>query len=247
MKLNKVNLKNTFLRWILCVAALTNVVLAEDLHLTTSTATVKPLDLNSIMARLTNAIPSTSDQSLPSKARVNATETEIHAQELRKRGYKFIEVKNYSEALKAFQEALVLEPDEKNNLFGLATVQTKLGDISEALKVFEQLVEKYPEDYIIMNNLAWVYATVDEIKFRNGEKALKLAQEALLVAPGDYHVWSTLAEAYYVSGDYEKGARAAKEALNLVVRAGGSDGEKLIYQEQIDKCSRAALALSILE
>ena len=45
------------------------------------------------------------------------------------------------------------------------------------------LVEDYPEDYQSLNNLAWVYATSKDSAHRDAEKAIDLAQQALVLAP----------------------------------------------------------------
>ena len=77
------------------------------------------------------------------------------------------------------------------------------------------LVEDYPEDYQTLNNLAWVYATSKDSAHRDAEKAIDLAQQALVLAPYDHHVWSTLSEAYYVAGEYEKANRSILHLLPL--------------------------------
>ncbi|MCF7849288.1 MAG: hypothetical protein K9M45_10580, partial [Kiritimatiellales bacterium] len=67
------------------------------------------------------------------------------------------------------------------------------------------------------------------------------AQEALLLAPNDYHVWSTLAEAYYVSGEYKKAYRAIQQMASLAATYGKNLGQHEVeeYNSQIRKCRRA--------
>ncbi|MEA2069292.1 MAG: hypothetical protein U9P12_08835 [Verrucomicrobiota bacterium] len=63
----------------------------------------------------------------------------------------------------------------------------------------------------------------------------------MTLAPTDYHVWSTLSEAYYVSGDYEKAYRAIKQMAGLAALYGKNITEEAVveYNEQIRKCKRA--------
>ena len=65
--------------------------------------------------------------------------------------------------------------------------------------------------------------------------------------PVDYHVWSTLAEAYYMSTQYDKALRAASEAMRLAQQRGASAADVGEYRAQVDKCTKAAAAMSIIE
>ena len=63
----------------------------------------------------------------------------------------------------------------------------------------------------------------------------------MTLAPNDHHVWSTLSEAYYVSGEYEKSYRAITHMAQLASRYGTDITEESVnsYNEQIRKCKRA--------
>ena len=110
------------------------------------------------------------------------------------------------------------------------------------------LVEDYPEDYQTLNNLAWVYATSKDSAHRDAKKAIDLAQQALVLAPYDHHVWSTLSEAYYVAGEYEKANRAILHLVTLATTKGAKMTEKMVqtYNDQIQKCRRAIEAEKLL-
>ena len=70
---------------------------------------------------------------------------------------------------------------------------------------------------------------------------------ALLSQPGSYHVWSTLAEGYYVSGEYEKAFRASEQALRLGSEKKATQENLMAYKEQLRKCMRAKEAMSLIE
>ena len=161
--------------------------------------------------------------------------------------FKAIEQSKPELAVEIFRRALKKDPANRRGRFGLSTALIQTDKYREALNILETLVKEFPKDYVLKNNLAWVYATARDLSMRNGRRAIQLAQEALLLSPLDCHVWSTLAEAYFVSGRYDKALRDAEQALRLG-RETNADG-KLIeqYQLQVDRCRKAAESSSILE
>ena len=148
----------------------------------------------------------------------------------------------------ALFEALLQEsPADKATRLGYGSALIGAGAHGRAEKIYRDLLAEFPSEYPILNNLAWLYATATDGTVRDGRRAADLAQRALLLAPGDYHVWSTLSEAYYIQGEYERAERAAREALTLAMRFQAEERIRLEYVQQIDRCKRAAQALQILE
>lgn len=153
----------------------------------------------------------------------------------------------YEEAETLFLKAMDIAPGYKEARFGLGTLYIKTREYENALDLLEALMAEYPNDYFIKNNVAWVYATAEDYSIRDGERAVRLAQDALLSQPGSYHVWSTLSEGYYVIADYEKALRAAEQALRLGQANGASSENMEAYRDQLRKCARARQALSLIE
>ena len=60
-------------------------------------------------------------------------------------------------------------------------------------------------------------------------------------------VWSTLAEGYYVSAEYEKALRAAEQALALARKRKASPVDIWNYTEQLKKCKQAVDAMALLD
>lgn len=175
---------------------------------------------------------------MPSKPEVRALVE--HAQQLSAQG-------RLSEALAAMKQAVDLDPKDRRARFGLGTVYIQAEQYSDALAVLEPLTVEYPKDYFLRNNIAWLYATAKDHRVRDGAKAIRMAQEALLLAPNDYHVWSTLSEGYYVAGQYDRALRAAEEALRIAQQAAASAGNIIEYRRQIDKSRKAVQAMSLVE
>lgn len=149
--------------------------------------------------------------------------------------------KDYSSAIDAYERILDIDPMHLEARYIIGHVYISAKSYAKAEAQLLALIEDYPEDFKLKNNLAWLYATAEDPKFRNGEKAVQIAQEAMVLAPNAHHVWSTLAEAYYISGEYEKAHRAITHMAALAARYGQNITKESVesYNEQIRKCKRA--------
>ncbi len=144
-------------------------------------------------------------------------------------------------AVDAYERILKIEPDHAQVRYLVSHIYIQSKQYRKAETLLLALTAERPNDFTLMNNLAWVYATAEDPSIRNGDKAIKFAQEAMLLAPNDHHVWSTLSEAYYMSGEYEKAYRAIEHMARLATRYGTGITEESVkdYNEQIRKCKRA--------
>lgn len=159
-------------------------------------------------------------------------------------GAAYLENKDSLDALRKYVYAYRMMPDQPDALFMVGTILIELRGYESAVAIFEYLEERYPSDFRLNNNLGWIFCTATDPRFRDGRKAESYATKALLHAPQDYHVWSTLAEARYVYGNFKAAARAAKQALMLAEVARCDDNELAGYRELVEKCARALEAES---
>ena len=162
-------------------------------------------------------------------------------------GIKLLKENRGKEASDIFKQVLAKEPKNRRARFSLATAYITMNQYQDSITMLEALVVDYPEDFSIKNNLAWLYATAKDPRFRDPKKSIKLARDALLTAPSSCHVWSTLAEAHYVMGDYDKALRAAEEALRLAQNDPSNQDSKLEYLMQVSRCQTALQAMSLIE
>ena len=73
---------------------------------------------------------------------------------------------------------------------------------------------KYTPNHIqSLNNLAWLYATCEDERYRSPKKALEFAQVAASLSKEAY-VLDTLAEAYYVNGYFNEAVETEKLAIS---------------------------------
>ena len=101
--------------------------------------------------------------------------------------------------------------------------QLALADLMAERKLYAQAVQRYeaalrlkPELPAAHNNLAWLYATSEDPKFRKPPEALEHARRAV-----DLSQWKeaafvdTLAEAFYVNQKYDEAVKVQAKALAL--------------------------------
>ena len=94
----------------------------------------------------------------------------------------------------------------------LADLEQSRHRYQEAIAAYEQARRLAPANADIMNNLAWLYLTAEDDRYRDPDMALILAREAVQHKPVGY-VLDTLALAYWENGYPELAIRAEERAL----------------------------------
>ena len=119
-------------------------------------------------------------------------------------------------------------PDNPHLLSTLGDLYYSNRNYAQTIRAYERSIMLDPNNPKALNNLAWLLATCEVQKFRDPERALKLAQKAteLEKAP---HILDTLAESYYVNGQFEAAVAAEMLALDLAKTDRG------YYQKQLQK------------
>ena len=153
----------------------------------------------------------------------------------------YMEDGDIDSAVSVYERVLELEPEEFDIYDVISSVFISGHKYAEAEKILLNQIKTDPGAYRPKNNLAWLYATATDPAFRDGQTAVRLAQEALVLETHSHHVWSTLAEAYYVTGDYEKAYRAIRHMAALAIHQKINITKETLddYNAQIRKCKRA--------
>ena len=128
-----------------------------------------------------------------------------------------------------------------------AAVLISLNRYEEAIAILDAITREFPSDHGALNNLSWVLSTATDQRFRNPARALQLAQDSVLIAPGDYHVWSTLAEAHLRNANYDQAVKSMTLALDLAVRAQAGADQLESYREQMNAMQETAAIMSLME
>lgn len=160
-------------------------------------------------------------------------------------GVEYADEGEYEEAENAYLRALEVDDQNPEILSRLAALYVQMDRFREAADIFKELTERFPENPMTHNNLAWCYATGPDV--RNKTLALRHAREALLYAPLNPSIWNTLAESYYMAGDYDKAFRSAEHALELLQANNPSKETLESFVAQLEKIALARDAWKMLE
>ncbi len=226
-----------------------------------STNTTMDLDVSvdSEKVRSKNSLPTTSiitdgfkegQIGVPESDEETVTTNQVVDSKLRffvSAGLKYTDEGEFEDAERAYLRALEVDPDNEDILFRQGTLYVGMERYADAIKIFEKMFELYPENPMMHNNLAWCYATVPDV--RNVKKALRHAREAIMSAPKNASMWNTLAETYYVAGDYDKARRSTDHALLLLSLRRPPPSKETVesFQAQRIKIILAQEALKMLE
>ncbi len=139
-----------------------------------------------------------------------------YAEAFRNRGEAYRLKGLYDLAIQNFDQALRLDPIHARAFNGRGNVYESKGDIHRAIRDYGQAIRLNPNDDSALNNLAWLYATATDRTLRNPAKALEYALRAVAISgANNADDLDTLAEAYYVNGDYSNAILTEKRAVAL--------------------------------
>jgi membrane associated rhomboid family serine protease/tetratricopeptide (TPR) repeat protein len=126
-------------------------------------------------------------------------------------------------AQQIFEAVLGKNPKTAEGQKLLVANQVQLADLDAQQKLYGDAINNYqqalrlaPDLAEAHNNLAWLYATCDDPKYRDPKAALDHAQRAVILTQwkeGEFI--DTLAEAYFANGDYQQAVETQKKALAL--------------------------------
>jgi TPR repeat protein len=105
--------------------------------------------------------------------------------------------------------------------YGGITVPRNLG---RAIAYFQRAVEG--GSVTARNNLAWLLATADDPKHRNGERAVGLIRPIALYS-GSWQYLDTLAAAWAAAGEFDKAVATARQAIEAAGRQSAGDAVEL--------------------
>ncbi|MCX7872209.1 MAG: tetratricopeptide repeat protein [Verrucomicrobiae bacterium] len=123
------------------------------------------------------------------------------------------------EALDATLKAIELNPSSDPELYFMAGyISFLLSNPSQAIKYYRKSLELNSKQPIVLNNLAWLLATLPEDELRKGQEAVSLALKANELTGGrSVIINGTLAAAYAEAGEFDKAVETAKKAIELAI------------------------------
>jgi len=116
----------------------------------------------------------------------------------------------------AYQACISQNPQNPAPYANVARIYMSTGREEEAVTHYRKLVSINPEIAVAWNNLGWLHATSKNPKVLHPVQALECALRAVsLTKEGEASFLDTLAEAYFVNGDYDKAVEAETKAIAL--------------------------------
>ena len=152
-------------------------------------------------------------------------------------GVQYADAGDYQEAERAYLRARDADPDNPNILFSLSILYIQMERYKDAADILKTMAARFPDNALVHNNLAWIYSTGGALK--NGKLAVRHAIEAIMSAPIEASMWNTLAEAFYVSGQYDKALSASEYAIDLLKMQNFSAEGIAEFEKQRAKIQRA--------
>lgn len=140
-----------------------------------------------------------------------------------------------AQAITDFTAGIQLDPQFQMNYASRGIAHCQLGEFDDGVADFERATQLETGDFDTLSNLAWLLATCREDRFRNGERALELANKACELS--GYTIWThlgALAAANAECGDFVEAVKWAKESLRLapVEELEGCKTRLRLYKEE---------------
>src|SRR5262249_18995566 len=139
--------------------------------------------------------------------------------------------KKLPEAIAGFRKALELDPGFTHARLLLGNVLRNQGKLEEAIEVYREAVRRKPAHAQARNQLAsalngraWALANNPGPEKRGPAQAVKLAKEAVGLAPRAGIAWRTLGAAHYRAGNWKESLAALQKAMALNQRGDSSAG-----------------------
>ena len=125
-------------------------------------------------------------------------------------GYFFI--KQYQDAIKAYREALRIQPD----YFRYYSTWSRLGLAYDFLKKYDQAIGAYrealrinPNDFSTWHNLGNAYKNLKQY-----DKAIRAYREVVRIQPF-FEAWTSLGKVYFLAEQYDQAVQPYQEALRI--------------------------------
>ena len=132
------------------------------------------------------------------------------------RGAAWMAKGDYDKAIADASSAVALDPNYADAYNARGEACRRKGLYDKAISDAAKAVSVEPKNATAYYNLAGIYATCPERKYRDGKKAIEYALKADELREGkDFMVTDALAAAYAESGDFAKARESQEKAIEL--------------------------------
>jgi len=125
------------------------------------------------------------------------------------------------EAIVHFYKAVQIDSAYAGAYYNLGKIFTNQGKIEDAIFNYKKTLHFSPENTQALYNLSWILASHKEKEFRNGEEAVRLAEQLCRLTQYKQPLaLDALAAAYAETGRFDEAVLIAKKALKLALDNG---------------------------
>lgn len=124
-------------------------------------------------------------------------------------------------AIYNYRKALQFNPDFFKSYYNIAKILYGQGKINEAIHNYQKVLTINSENPQTLYNLSWIYATSNNRNYRDGTKAVRLAEKlCMLTGYRQPLALDALAAAYAEIGGFDKAFVTAQKAFKLAEQLG---------------------------
>lgn len=153
---------------------------------------------------------------------------------LTNRALLYSETDQYQLALEDFLTLIKLYPNEAKTYYSIGLLYKHMGKISESVESYEKAIDLNPQFTWSYNNLAEIFYSSTDLKYRNPEKAVNLLLKALEISGPRVPAYNqSLAAAYAQLGQFQKSIEYQSVAVDIA-RERGWDKTLEEYQKELE-------------
>jgi tetratricopeptide (TPR) repeat protein len=157
------------------------------------------------------------------------------------RGVAYAEKGLYDKALSDYIKFIELSPQDPmfaEVYYIRGNIYAKKGQYDQAIADYTKAIELNPQLADAYNNQAWLLATCPNERYRNGAKAVEMAQKAIeSTEHAPPHMLGTLAAAYAEAGRFEDAVATQTKKINMIEKGKTNEvAESVQHLESYKAC-----------
>ncbi len=125
----------------------------------------------------------------------------------------------HDQAITDFNKAIELNPDDPRTYINRGNAYKEKGLYDRAIEDYGKAIALEPDDADAYSHLAWVLATSPDALYRNGKRALELAEKAVKLDRNPHYL-AHLSAAYAEVGRFEEAIRTQLQGIAFLKKEG---------------------------
>ena len=156
------------------------------------------------------------------------------------RGYTYALNNQVDMAISDYSRAIELNPQFALAYYNRAESYRIQRRFDIAISDYDRAIESKKEYVIAYNSLAYLLATCPDDRYRDGVRAIELAEKALEISKDNYAIIDTLAAAYAEAGRFKDAVNTQERAIDIMKKQGNPNDkpDELVERLSFYKANR---------